>query len=112
MAKFKDKMKSIYDEEKKLKANQKKDRDITEKKSGEWSSPEMERRQKRMAQDEKEEKSISNKNSNSLSRGLKGFVVGANAMNAKDAEERNKREAVRNKRESEIVKKRKRRAVK
>lgn len=72
----------------------------------------MERRQKRMAQDAKEEDSISKKNSTSLSRGLKGFLVGSNAMDAEASEERNKRDAIRNKRESEIVKQRKRRTIK
>ena len=76
------------------------DREIT-RKGMEWSSPEMERRQKRTARALEEEKKISKENASSLTRGLKGFLVGSSAMDAQDAKERNERARVRNNKEKE-----------
>ncbi len=73
------------------------DRELKLNKSGtEYTSPQSRRFSASKSKAMKEEKAIEKKNANSFTRGLKGFAMGANYMDAEAAEERGRREAKRN----------------
>ena len=71
------------------------DDEISEEGMG-FTSPRMKRSQSRAKKAAKEEKVITEKKSKSLARGVKGYVMGSNYMDAKDLEERAEREKKRN----------------